>query len=91
MTDRLYPIQAFVHASELAGLGDASTIAPEPSSTDLAIQTASQAAILVPVLWLSGRTFQIKNLTGWRLVGIAMSASSALTMGLLLINYFRKR
>lgn len=42
--------------------------------------TAARGAAITPGLWLSGKALGIKELTGWKLVGTAMAASSCITI-----------
>lgn len=81
-------------AKALVGLTDPT---PEvaPTETQVAVRiltrTAIQTAFILPTLWIGGKTFKIKGLDGWRLVGISLSISSALTIGALLIEALRKK
>jgi len=69
--------------------------APTLSEADVALRvltrTAISTAIVLPTLWVGGRAFKVKGLTGWRLVGISFSISGALTLGSLLIEALRKK
>lgn len=75
----------------------ADAIAPSPtlSETDVALKiltrTAISTALVLPALWIGGKTFNVKGLTGWPLVGIAFSVSSVLTLGNLAIAAMMKK
>jgi len=53
-------------------------------TSNTTLRTALIAGVVVmPALWLAGRAFNIKGLTGWRLTSAALIAAAAVALGML--------